>query len=49
MSNIYEEALEYHEKLKGKLGVKLKKDLKDFHDLSLAYTPGASLFRYQKS
>ena len=42
MSNIYEEALEYHEKLKGKLGVKLKKDLKDFHDLSLAYTPGVA-------
>ena len=40
--NIYEEALEYHKKLKGKLEVKLKEDLKDRNDLSLAYSPGVA-------
>lgn len=42
MGNIYEESLDYHKKIKGKLAVKLKKDIKDFHDLSLAYTPGVA-------
>ena len=42
MSNIYEEALEYHKNLKGKLEVKLKADLNDSKDLSLAYTPGVA-------
>ena len=42
MGNIYEEALEYHKNLKGKLEVKLKSDLKDSKDLSLAYTPGVA-------
>ncbi len=42
MGNIYEESLDYHKKIKGKLAVKVKKDIKDFHDLSLAYTPGVA-------
>ena len=42
MGTIYEEALEYHKNLKGKLEVKLKADLKDSKDLSLAYTPGVA-------
>ena len=42
MSDIYGEALEYHKQLKGKLEVKLKMDLKDKNDLSLAYTPGVA-------
>lgn len=42
MKNIYEEALEYHKNLKGKLEVNLKLDLKDSKDLSLAYTPGVA-------
>lgn len=42
MGTIYEEALEYHKNLKGKLEVKLKSDLKDVKDLSLAYTPGVA-------
>lgn len=40
--SIYEESLEYHKNLKGKLEVKLKEDLKDKKDLSLAYTPGVA-------
>ena len=40
--NIYEESLEYHKNLKGKLEVKLKEDLKNRKDLSLAYTPGVA-------
>ena len=40
--NIYEEALQYHQTLKGKLEIKLKKDLQDKKDLSLAYTPGVA-------
>ena len=42
MSNVYEEALEYHKNLKGKLEVKLKSDLKDSKELSLAYSPGVA-------
>lgn len=42
MGTIYEEALEYHKNLKGKLEVKLKSDLNDSRDLSLAYTPGVA-------
>ena len=42
MSNIYEEALEYHKDLKGKLEVQLKSDLRDAHELSLAYSPGVA-------
>lgn len=42
MSNIYEEALEYHKNLKGKLETKLKAKLENSKDLSLAYTPGVA-------
>lgn len=42
MSTIYEQSLEYHAKLKGKLEVALKADLVDRKDLSLAYTPGVA-------
>lgn len=42
MGTIYEEALEYHKNLKGKLEVKLKSDLNNSKDLSLAYTPGVA-------
>lgn len=42
MESVYEEALEYHKNLKGKLEVKLKSDLKDSKDLSIAYTPGVA-------
>ena len=40
--DIYKESLEYHKSLNGKLEIKLKKDLKDKKDLSLAYTPGVA-------
>ena len=40
--NIYEESLEYHKKLNGKLEVKLKSDIANKKDLSLAYTPGVA-------
>ena len=40
--NIYEEALEFHEKLKGKLEIKSRCTVKDAKDLSLAYTPGVA-------
>ena len=42
MGNIYDEALEYHKNLEGKLEMKLKADIKDNRDLSLAYTPGVA-------
>jgi len=37
-----EEALEYHEKNRGKVEVKPKVSLENFKDLSLAYTPGVA-------
>lgn len=40
--SLREEALEYHRKNNGKLGVVAKSQLKDGHDLSLAYTPGVA-------
>lgn len=40
--NIYEEALEYHKKLKGKLEVKSRCTINNAKDLSLAYTPGVA-------
>jgi len=40
--NIYEEALEFHEKLKGKLEIKSRCTVQDAKDLSLAYTPGVA-------
>lgn len=42
MANVYEEALELHEKAKGKLGVSLRVDVETKKDLSLAYTPGVA-------
>jgi len=42
MSDIYQEALEMHEKVKGKLSVELKVPLNESKDLSLAYTPGVA-------
>ena len=42
MENVYEKALEYHKNLKGKLEIRLKSDIKDSNDLSLAYTPGVA-------
>ena len=40
--NIYEEALEYHRTLKGKLEVKSRCTINNAKDLSLAYTPGVA-------
>lgn len=40
--NIYEEALQFHEELKGKLEVKSRASIKTAKDLSLAYTPGVA-------
>lgn len=42
MKDIYQEALELHEKTKGKLEVQLKVPLEESYDLSLAYTPGVA-------
>jgi malate dehydrogenase (oxaloacetate-decarboxylating) len=40
--DIFEESVQLHEKLKGKLEVKPKYQVKDSHDLSLVYTPGVA-------
>jgi len=40
--SLRDEALEYHRKNNGKLGVVAKVQLKDGYDLSLAYTPGVA-------
>ena len=40
--DIYEESVELHKKLGGKLSVTPKIKIKDRHDLSLAYTPGVA-------
>ncbi|MFB0918069.1 MAG: NADP-dependent malic enzyme [Clostridiaceae bacterium] len=42
MYDIYAEALEAHDKWKGKLSTELKVPLGNKHDLSLAYTPGVA-------
>ena len=42
MKDIYQEALEMHEKVKGKLEVQLTVPLNESYDLSLAYTPGVA-------
>lgn len=42
MADIYQEALEMHEKAKGKLSIELKVPLNESKDLSLAYTPGVA-------
>ncbi len=40
--DIYQESVELHRKLGGKLEMKSKVEIKDKHDLSLAYTPGVA-------
>lgn len=40
--NIYEEALQYHENLKGKLEITSRVEINNEKDLSLAYTPGVA-------
>lgn len=40
--NIYEEALEFHKELRGKLEIKSRVEVNDEKDLSLAYTPGVA-------
>lgn len=42
LMDVYQEALEMHEKFKGKLATVSRVPLKDRHDLSLAYTPGVA-------
>ena len=42
MSDVYQEALEFHKKYKGKLSINSKVSLKDKKSLSLAYTPGVA-------
>ena len=42
MADIYEEALLAHANSKGKLEVNSKMEINDFHDLSIAYTPGVA-------
>lgn len=40
--NIYEEALKFHEELKGKIEIVSRVEVKDSKDLSLAYSPGVA-------
>lgn len=40
--DIYQESVRLHKKLKGKLEIKAKFEVKDKHDLSLVYTPGVA-------
>ncbi len=40
--DIYQESLQMHEKVNGKLKIESKVPIKDSHDLSLAYTPGVA-------
>lgn len=40
--DIYQESLELHEKLKGKISITPKMKIKNRHDLSMAYTPGVA-------
>ena len=40
--DIYKESVRLHKKLKGKLEVRTKFEVKDKHDLSLVYTPGVA-------
>ena len=40
--NIYEESLNFHEHLKGKLEIKSRSTINNAKDLSLAYTPGVA-------
>lgn len=40
--DIYQESIELHKKLKGKIEIKTKFEVKTKHDLSLVYTPGVA-------
>ncbi len=40
--NIYQESVALHKKLKGKIEIKTKFEVKNKHDLSLVYTPGVA-------
>jgi len=40
--DVYEESIKLHKELRGKLGVKLKKEAETQKDLSLLYTPGVA-------
>ena len=40
--DIYQESVELHKKLKGKIEIKTKFEVKTTHDLSLVYTPGVA-------
>ena len=40
--DIYEESLELHKRLKGKISLGVKTPITSRHDLSLAYTPGVA-------
>lgn len=42
MSNVFEESLKLHEKVKGKLDISLKVPCENANDLSLAYSPGVA-------
>lgn len=42
MKTVYEEALELHKKLKGKVKIELTQDITSKEDLSLVYTPGVA-------
>ncbi|HQG38965.1 MAG TPA: NADP-dependent malic enzyme [Chitinophagales bacterium] len=42
MKDYSSESLELHERLKGKIGISLKTDLKDINDLTLCYSPGVA-------
>ena len=42
MSDIYEESVRFHKKIKGKLEIKSKVEVKTKEDLSLVYTPGVA-------
>jgi len=40
--DIYQESINLHKKLKGKIEIKIKFEVKNKHDLSLVYTPGVA-------
>ena len=42
MADIYEESLFLHEKMRGKIGIKTKMNVRDKEDLSLVYSPGVA-------
>ncbi len=42
MKDFYQKSLTLHERLRGKLGIKAKKIIKNIKDLSIVYTPGVA-------